>query len=821
MDEPTSISRVQRKLRLADVRRQAWALGARLPRSLIVRLEAAFRNEIAPTFDYLFRASYTFRVPLIAAILSYIILSQLQQVQELYFTTMSDGLGGWLRMFITAALLFALSILLIVLVRVGECFLPPPLSKAAFLNTHTAMKLACGTLPFIGVLQGILFSFVWKINSSFYSFFKLFQEYQQKHPADPNLKAFPPEIFDFELLNPGYPLIAFAVFACAGVVFFISPISRRLADSIYRECIGAGTSFHRTKLYRVLLILTAFCILFFLIPNIPTLPDAFVEVPRTFGALSLTLSFLLCLSAHVAALTEIGEQSGYPIISGVLVAAVLFSYFDWNDNHAIRDRLVDTRPCPRDKFLGTRCPTPPPIPDITHAFTDWFGRRPEDVRARFSESAYPVYIVTAEGGGIYAAAQAALFLAKVYDRCPALSHHIFAISGVSGGSLGAAVIAALINAKAQELGEKSDEFFKSCPGKAPPAGSRSFEARAMEYLQQDFLSPAIAAGLFPDFLQRFIPWPIATLDRGRAFERALEQSWRKIHNNERDDFAKDFRTTWSPEGFAPMLLLNTTIVEQGKQAVIAPVDSFFGEPRMFFGQDHSLVTTRFDIPLSTAVGLSARFTALAPAGYHVDRSEDIYKPPRRFVDGGYVENSGVETVNAVINLLADKRLRSIPTPVELRLLIISGTSGGGLGRIERIRMNELGSPIVALLNSRVERAERAISSVELASFPRPVRVGIPFAFFKPPLGWHISQFTLSRVGAYLGTAERCDRIFDWRGPFDDPDFLGLMVDLRNALRGNHCSACSMIRAAQGRESKSDLYPNPVHPPPPLCGADGK
>ncbi|MFX7866411.1 hypothetical protein ABTK37_20655, partial [Acinetobacter baumannii] len=56
---------------------------------------------------------------------------------------------------------------------------------------------------------------------------------------------------------------------------------------------------------------------------------------------------------------------------------------------------------------------------------------------------FPLYVVAAEGGGIYAATHAASFLAEIQDMCPGFSHHLFAISGVSGGSVGAAVFNAL------------------------------------------------------------------------------------------------------------------------------------------------------------------------------------------------------------------------------------------------------------------------------------------------------------------------------------------------------------------------------------------
>ncbi|RUW65357.1 hypothetical protein EOA28_33110, partial [Mesorhizobium sp. M2A.F.Ca.ET.067.02.1.1] len=55
---------------------------------------------------------------------------------------------------------------------------------------------------------------------------------------------------------------------------------------------------------------------------------------------------------------------------------------------------------------------------------------------------YPIFIISAAGGGHYAADFAATFVARVQDRCPNFSQHIFA-SSVSGGSICAGVFAAL------------------------------------------------------------------------------------------------------------------------------------------------------------------------------------------------------------------------------------------------------------------------------------------------------------------------------------------------------------------------------------------
>lgn len=62
---------------------------------------------------------------------------------------------------------------------------------------------------------------------------------------------------------------------------------------------------------------------------------------------------------------------------------------------------------------------------------------------------YPVFIVTAEGGGIYAASAASYFLATMQDHCPAFAKHVFAVSAVSGGSVGVSLFNAAFTEKHQ------------------------------------------------------------------------------------------------------------------------------------------------------------------------------------------------------------------------------------------------------------------------------------------------------------------------------------------------------------------------------------
>ena len=80
-----------------------------------------------------------------------------------------------------------------------------------------------------------------------------------------------------------------------------------------------------------------------------------------------------------------------------MLFALGLSLVDLNDNHRIRE------------LDQSAAHVLPPTYDIGQAFKDWIVARPD--RADFQT--YPVYVVAAEGGGIYAAYHAALFLAAV------------------------------------------------------------------------------------------------------------------------------------------------------------------------------------------------------------------------------------------------------------------------------------------------------------------------------------------------------------------------------------------------------------------------
>ncbi len=387
----------------------------------------------------------------------------------------------------------------------------------------------------------------------------------------------------------------------------------------------------------------------------------------------------------------------FPFISVAIALALIFSF--WNDNHVIRE--LPAQPGKRVSIL--------------EAFETWY----QGVETNHGAgTVHPLYIVATEGGGIRAAYWTAILLGQIQDKNPNFGAHLFAISGVSGGSLGAAVFNAL-------LAEPN-------PG--------SFKDKAHQILSQDFLSPTLASMLYPDLVQRFLPWPIPSFDRGRSLELGWEKAWRDTMGNDR--FAGSFVDLWQPDSpkWMPALFLNGTSVEKGNRIITSNLlvrNNFLdAEDAADKLAGYSLDATKANchIPLSTAAHMSARFTFVSPAGHFPDGS--------RIVDGGYFENSAATTAYEIATRIKDWcAFRKIEN-VDVKVIMISndprkasimiapakpGPSPTATPRSEEETvtghfMGEVTAPLFTMMNTRTARgiyAQKAIRQEQ-----RRVKAGV-------------------------------------------------------------------------------------------------
>ena len=151
---------------------------------------------------------------------------------------------------------------------------------------------------------------------------------------------------------------------------------------------------------------------------------------------------------------------------------------------------------------------------------------------------FPVFIVNAYGGGVRAAYWTASLLSFVQDKNHTFADHVFAISGVSGGSLGAAVFTAM----AKDARENNIlPCFALFENKRTPMDERTWQTCASQVLHRDFLASALSAMLVPDLVRNFIPLP-GPPDRAIALEQAFEAAW--YWASDTTAFSNDMQDLW-------------------------------------------------------------------------------------------------------------------------------------------------------------------------------------------------------------------------------------------------------------------------------------
>jgi hypothetical protein len=467
-----------------------------------------------------------------------------------------------------------------------------------------------------------------------------------------------------------------------------------------------------------------------------------VSLPQTLGAPAIVMLGLVGIVLFGSmVLTYAFLAYGQPAATALALAlAVLFGF--WVDNHDVRlseDAPALVRAAPAEHYTRWRQAHP--------GYSPIAGRE-------------PVILVAASGGGIRAAYWTAANLAEA-DSLPGFGDNLFAISGVSGGSLGAATFTAL----------------RHVPGSDR---SQALGVRVRGVLGSDFLSPVLAGLLFPDLAQRFLPFTVRAADRQRFLELSWEQAVGASVGETANPLSRAFTELYAPpQGPAlPSLLLNATLVDSGRRAIVSNLDvRGFPDTLDLLAPDVS--THR--ILLSAAAGASARFTYVSPAGRLTWTQEtpagDKLEHRLRVVDGGYFENSGTATVMDLLTALRKAHGdRLYPILVLIRndpnasAVCRRGSghpdkdlSGDASSGIADDLLKEVATPIRALLNARTARgrlaevgAARAVeasggaviefslaavlqSAIEAAAGDEAKLALLQQRAIEPPLGWSLSE----------------------------------------------------------------------------------
>jgi hypothetical protein len=307
----------------------------------------------------------------------------------------------------------------------------------------------------------------------------------------------------------------------------------------------------------------------------------------------------------------------------------------------------------------TSIPTIADRPTVREAALAWyeqaeklFHKDPDDKRP------VPMLVIATAGGGIRAAYWTATVLERLRDdlqkRGRPLDNYLFAVSGVSGGSVGAMDYIATLGT--------SDN--------------------PTTYLEADFLAPAIASLVFVDSPSNVLP-DLGQVDRGVALEKAFEaQSRYRLKYSflsffpDKADLSKKWR---------PALFLNATHQETGRRMIASNIKV---ERDTFLDSFDEFALVCSDMKASTAAHNSARFTYVSPAGKLVPAPGPDCSPKVEnrgyIIDGGYFENYGA--------LTALELARSARTEIEnehghgsIKLVILQISSDPSLTDRTRVR----------------------------------------------------------------------------------------------------------------------------------------
>jgi hypothetical protein len=390
-----------------------------------------------------------------------------------------------------------------------------------------------------------------------------------------------------------------------------------------------------------------------------------VAFPRAF-AVPFILGGWLPFLSYLAA---VGRQIRAPLIIGWFFAIAIIAVI-FGDNHSVR--MIDAA-AHAGQAVATKSVS------LNDALADW-------KKANGCETKGPCprpIIVTAAGGasraGFFMASVVGFFLESKEAAERGLNpdivrNRLFAISGISGGSVGAVMVT-------KALSENTDSRHNPCTASSAPewwpANGRVSNWRdCVEALTSgDFLTADFLGFAFNDML------PLAFFrDRAAVLEDTWKEHYATMVASGNDPHKCNmglecpfYTLRPSSDHWIPLLLLNGTSEATGGRIITTllsfdyspaapcPGDTKNNKCRIFAQTDrfHDLLTEQVpkpgwpgglgrlwlrymqgefdDVRLSTAAHNSARFPFISPPGTVRNGDESVVD---RIVDGGYVENYG-------------------------------------------------------------------------------------------------------------------------------------------------------------------------------------
>jgi hypothetical protein len=484
---------------------------------------------------------------------------------------------------------------------------------------------------------------------------------------------------------------------------------------------------------------------------------AFLSRLYAVGVFALILPVLGVIQYHQLEIKPVGQVAALGASATTL--SVKFQYECW-----LRQRGISVSDADASNQLDETCPLNSVAP----------------------KTPYPVFIIAAEGGGIYAASAASMFLGRLQRQTPDFGEHVFAISGVSGGAIGSTIFQAL---------DKADA------GRAEASSTQEhLTDEVTKIMEDDHFSPVVGS-IFPEILGAstgradalIASFQLSTAARNAAAGRALSgpfaQHWAY------DPSIKKWTKT-----LAPALVLNATWVETGFRVAFAPFNLHNIDESLYSFSDEGMPDESCSaephihpcFSLIDAAGVSARFPLVLPP-FSALMQNEMGSKRWNFVDGGYTDNSGATTAIDLYEVL--KKIATDQVNLQI-VLVTSSTLQPDLSgtTINGTVFRDTLAPVDALMNVRTDLGNDAVAracsevfqdSSTLQSSPQTKKrakstpgnehaesnegcighteqpdahlhiVEIQDETYGLALGWKISETSFSVVSWMLGDAAKC------------------------------------------------------------------
>jgi hypothetical protein len=412
-----------------------------------------------------------------------------------------------------------------------------------------------------------------------------------------------------------------------------------------------------------------------------------VQPAQYLGPAAVALLALALIIPVMTVLIQAGWAVRVHTVPALFALALVFSL--WVDNHRVR--LSPSPAQVQEAAIRGR-------EDIPAAFARWRIGLPDGGAAPT-----PIIFVAAQGGASRAGFWTADALAMLDEQTGGrFSRHLFAISSVSGASLGAAGFLAAIH----------DQPDLARQGALRPTVER--------FVQQDYLSPAIGGLLFPDLVQHLLPLTLLP-DRAETLERGWEVGWRKAcagagcrPSRMQDDFL-DLWKDRRPGVWLPILMIGGATQETGRPLITSSAYLGRAPSTPFVDADDFHATAHRDVRLSTAILNGARFPYISPAG--------TLPNGQHIVDGGYFDAAGVEAVRELARSMFAPGTGVLGTggagPTRFRpifLLILNGGLPDAGPAPERPHRNvfaqDMLGPLRGLYHSRSAHGDRLLKTLQ-------------------------------------------------------------------------------------------------------------